>query len=420
MAVANARERFDLIRENLAEVLNPEIIQEILDKGGHPKIYWGTATTGRPHCGYFVPAIKIAQFLAAGCDVKILFADIHAILDNLKAPRELVEQRVRFYEYVITAMLEAIGVSTEKLRFVKGSSYQLKSDYVMDMLSLSALVSEHDVKKAGSEIVKQTANPPASCTLYPILQVLDEQYLDVDAQFGGMDQRKLFTAAKKWLPKLNYKERAHLLNPMVPGLHGGKMSSSDQGEHSTQPRTPSPPRAYKNTDSKIDLLDPPEVVAKKIQKAVALPRVVDENGVLSFVEFVLLPASGLKGEKRSFTVAREQDGLEPLVYDNIAQIQDDYRNDVLTPQILKPAVAKALNQLLAPIQEAFQNSKDWQDAAVKAYPPPVKEKKVRNKGSRYPGKTSGAAGDAAVQADGIVRGEVDSVAAAAAVEKLSV
>lgn len=38
------------------------------------------------------------------------------------------------------------------------------------------------------------------------LQVLDEQYLDVDAQFGGLDQRKLFIAAKDWLPKLGYKE----------------------------------------------------------------------------------------------------------------------------------------------------------------------------------------------------------------------
>lgn len=37
----SAKERFDLISENLAEVLNPEIIQEILEKGDNPRIYWG-------------------------------------------------------------------------------------------------------------------------------------------------------------------------------------------------------------------------------------------------------------------------------------------------------------------------------------------------------------------------------------------
>jgi hypothetical protein len=37
----SAEERFSLIKENLAEVLNPEIIQSILDEGRNPKIYWG-------------------------------------------------------------------------------------------------------------------------------------------------------------------------------------------------------------------------------------------------------------------------------------------------------------------------------------------------------------------------------------------
>ena len=81
-------------------------------------------------------------------------------------------------------------------------------------------------------------------------------------------------------------------------------------------------------DSKIDLLDPPDVVTKKIKKAVAAPQVVDENGVLAFVEFVLLPASSLRG-KRGFTVDRERDGLEPLVYTDISQMHDDYKNDVV-------------------------------------------------------------------------------------------
>lgn len=45
-------EKLDLIKVNLQEVLNPEIMDEALKKQGHLKIYWGTATTGRPHCGY--------------------------------------------------------------------------------------------------------------------------------------------------------------------------------------------------------------------------------------------------------------------------------------------------------------------------------------------------------------------------------
>lgn len=320
----------------------------------------------------------------------ILLADIHGFLDNLKAPLELVMHRAEFYRHIITAMLQAVGVSTEKLRVVLGSSYQKSPEYVMDVYKMASIISEHDAKKAGAEVVKQTDNAPLSGLLYPILQVLDEQYLDCDAQFGGMDQRKLFTAAKEWLPKLGYRERAHLLNPMVPGLHGGKMSSSDP-------------------DSKIDLLDPPEVVAKKIKKAHAAPQVVEDNGLLAFIEYVLLPAARLKGEGK-FQVDRERDGLEPLVYTDIEKIREDYKNDVvcsvlsnslrstrkannsqLTPQLLKPAITRDLNALLAPIQKAFQENKEWQEIAEKAYPPPPKkEKKVKNKGTRYPGAGAAA------------------------------
>jgi tyrosyl-tRNA synthetase len=129
--------------------------------------------------------LKIAQLLAAGCDVVVLLADIHGFLDNLKAPIELVEYRVKFYQLAISAMLESVGVPTERLQFVLGSSYQKSPEYVMDVYRLCSLVSEHEAKKAGAEIVKQSDNAPLSGLLYPILQVLDEQYLNVDAQFGG-------------------------------------------------------------------------------------------------------------------------------------------------------------------------------------------------------------------------------------------
>jgi hypothetical protein len=36
-----AQARFDLISENLAEVLNPELIESILAEGRNPRVYWG-------------------------------------------------------------------------------------------------------------------------------------------------------------------------------------------------------------------------------------------------------------------------------------------------------------------------------------------------------------------------------------------
>lgn len=38
---ASAQARFDLIRENLEEIMNPEILETILAEGRNPRIYWG-------------------------------------------------------------------------------------------------------------------------------------------------------------------------------------------------------------------------------------------------------------------------------------------------------------------------------------------------------------------------------------------
>lgn len=65
------------------------------------RLYWGTATTGAPHVGYFVPIFKIADFLAAGCHVTILFADLHGFLDNMKSSWELLHHKCIWYESVI-------------------------------------------------------------------------------------------------------------------------------------------------------------------------------------------------------------------------------------------------------------------------------------------------------------------------------
>jgi tyrosyl-tRNA synthetase len=253
--------------------------------------------------------LKIAHFLQAGCAVKILLADIHGFLDNLKAPIELVNHRAEYYKHVITALLRAVDVPIERLEFVLGSSYQLSPRYAMDLFRLSAVVTEHDAKKAGAEVVKQVASPLLSGLVYPLMQALDEEHLDVDAQFGGVDQRKIFALAVEAMPRLGYRERAHLMNPMVPGLAGGKMSASDP-------------------DSKIDLLDAPDAVRKKLRKAYAVPREVDGNGIIAFVEFVLLPVSALKNNGQAqFPVERREDEGGPVTYATIEALKEDYKAD---------------------------------------------------------------------------------------------
>merc|ERR1711881_487216 len=139
----NLDEQYDLITRNLQEVLGEKRMKETM-KDRPLKVYWGTATTGAPHIAYFVPMSKIADFLKAGCEVTILFADLHAYLDNMKAPWELLAKRAEYYKAIIKSMLKSLGVPLDKLKFVRGTDYQLSKEYTMDVYRLSSLVTEHD------------------------------------------------------------------------------------------------------------------------------------------------------------------------------------------------------------------------------------------------------------------------------------
>uniref|UniRef100_A0AAQ4QIN6 Tyrosine--tRNA ligase n=1 Tax=Gasterosteus aculeatus aculeatus TaxID=481459 RepID=A0AAQ4QIN6_GASAC len=280
--------------------------------------------------------------------VTILFADLHAFLDNMKAPWELLELRVKYYEQVIKAMLESIGVPLDKLKFVKGTEFQLSREYTLDVYRLSSMVTEHDAKKAGAEVVKQVEHPLLSGLLYPGLQALDEEYLKVDAQFGGVDQRKIFTLAEKYLPSLGYAKRSHLMNPMVPGLTGSKMSSSEE-------------------ESKIDLLDSAGDVKKKLKKAFCEPGNIDNNGVLSFVKHVVFP---LRGE---FSIKRDAKWGGDKIYTAFEEVEKDFAEESVHPGDLKASVEVVLNQLLEPIRKKFE-SPELRKLTNTAYPDPSKTK----------------------------------------------
>jgi len=364
-ASLSAQDKHTKIIRNLQEVIGDDRLQKILEERDL-RVYWGTATTGRPHIGYFVPMAKVADFLHAGCEVTILFADLHAFLDNMKAPWELLAHRTNYYEHIIKSMLKSIGVPLEKLKFVRGTDYQLSREYTLDVYRLSSVVTEHDAKKAGAEVVKQVASPFLSGLLYPGLQALDEEYLKVDAQFGGVDQRKIFTFAEENLPSLGYAKRIHLMNPMVPGLTGDKMSASVE-------------------DSKIDILDTKDQVKKKLKKAFCEPGNIENNGVLAFCKSVIFP---LLKNNENLIISRSAEYGGPMSFSNYAQLEESFAKQDVHPGDLKNCVAEYLERLLEPVRKEFE-SEEMQKLILNAYPPPApvqqkKKKPTGQKGQRPP------------------------------------
>lgn len=367
-------QKVHLIIRDLQEVIGSiDGIKQIVEKRRF-KIYWGTAPTGKIHIGYFIPLMKIADFINADCDVQILIADLHAFLDCNKSDLDVVEFRTEYYIAMIKSVLTFLNVDTTKIKFVKGTSFQLQSDYTMDMYRFNQLHLSQ-AKRAGAEVVKQSTDPIMTSLLYPSLQALDEVYLDVDAQFGGIDQRKIFMYAREHLDKLASKKdppnrrynkrRFHLMNPMIPGIRFEKEIKTYEEKETDNTIVNKMSSSTEN--SKIDLLDTTSDIKNKINKVYCLPGDVDDNTLLTLFEKLISKLLIWKNKK--FMINRKEQHGGPIVYEikDFDKIREDYKNEQLHPADFKLGIIDTINSFLSEIQTTFYSMVD-KKLVSKAYP----------------------------------------------------
>ncbi|MFH1506646.1 MAG: tyrosine--tRNA ligase [archaeon] len=336
------KEKFDLIKRNTEEIVTDVELLKLLKDKKQPVVYLGTAITGRPHIAYFIFVLKLADFLKAGFKVKFLLSDLTGALDN--TPWDILDKRYDYYSKIIPLMFKSAGIDIKNFEFVKATDFALKKDYCFDLLKLSTFASVHDANKAASEVVKMGDSPKLSGLIYPLVQALDEEYLKVDVQYGGVDQRKILMFAREYLPKVGYKPRIEVMTPMIPGLTGTKMSASDES-------------------SKIDLLDDPEAVKKKMAKAFCPAGEIKDNGVLAFTKYVIFPMKDYK--KQRFVIKRPEKFGGNKEYKTYESLEKDFVSGALHPMDLKNGLADEINILLDPIIKGFANKKDL---VKKAYP----------------------------------------------------
>lgn len=354
----DANESLELILDNLAEVIGRKELEEKVRSGIPLKVYWGTAPTGKPHLGYLIPMIKIAQLVKAGCDLTIMFADLHAYLDAMKTSWELLEYRTKYYSELIIQILHRLQVNTDKIRFIKGSEYQLKPDYTIDVYKLASKLTIDSAKKAGAEVVKQSVDPALSGLIYPILQILDEVYLGTDAELGGVDQRKIFMASHDHIHKLGYKPNIHLMNRMIPSLNSQVKDSEELDELGEK-------MSSSDSNSKIELTSTVKNIRKKISKAF-LEEGNSRSPVFEFVRHVIFPINKLLGSV-PFVIERDVKWGGPVEFATIDSLTDAYGEKTLSPQDLKLGIADWIINFLEPIRDHFSTNQ-MKELEAQAYP----------------------------------------------------
>ena len=170
-------------------------------------------------------------------------------------------------------------------------------------------------------------------------------------------------------PTLGHKKRAYVMNHLLPGLNGSKMSASDPS-------------------SKIQLLDPPEVVLSRVMSAACPEGIVDHNAVLALLKLIIFPVGKIRLERegqpgiivqdyRPFTMEGAPYGTVLSVetekdqfrhYSSYEEIEEDFCARKVGADVLKKTVSRVLNQLLSHIHRSYEENPEWQKVDKLAYP----------------------------------------------------
>lgn len=323
-------EKFGLVKKNTQEIITEEELKSLLARKKRPVAYFGIAPTGPFHIAYLIPLCKIFDFGKAGIRTKILIADIHSALDDLKTPWEEIGKRADYYQKCV----ELAFPWPEKPEFVRGSSFQISKKFEADLLKLATFTTVKRATRAASEVTRMK-EAKVSELIYPIVQALDEEYLGVDIQLGGIDQRHIFAYAREYLPKVGYRPRVEVMTPLIASLKGPgtKMSATDPMSH-------------------IKVYDSEELIRKKINNAYCPAGDVKDNCVLQICKYMVFSL------KDKFFVSRPEKFGGGVEYTSYAGLEKDFVQKKLHPQDLKRAVAEELIKVFAKVRKYWADNKD--------------------------------------------------------------
>ena len=323
-------QRLELASRNTAELLTREELAKVLSEKKRPSMYWGRAITGPLHTGHMVSMGKILDLQKAGFDTIVLLADIHAALDDLKCKWEDLEIRREYTKKAIEMAMDW----HEKPKFVIGSDYQLGKDYQMDIFKMSTSITVSGAMHAASEVTRMK-NPKVSELIYPIMQALDEQYLGVDMQLGGLDQRHIMVMAREYLPAIGYRKNVEMMMPLITSMKGPgvKMSSSIPGSY-------------------IKVNASEEEIRSIIKDAYCPVGEVAGNPIVEIAGMFILPNEG------SFTIERDAKFGGDITFSSRRELDEAFSAKKLHPLDLKNFVADYMVKRLKKARDYFEKNQD--------------------------------------------------------------
>ena len=309
----------DLIKRNTEEIVTDDELSVLLREKKLPITYCGYEVSGPVHLGTLVAISKQIDFQKAGLRVKVLFADVHTYL-NRKGSEKWIDEMVEYWRDSF------IALGLKRAEFIRGIEFEFDREYIHDVLNLGLLTTLRRASRSMQEIARDLEHARVSQMIYPLMQIADMKYLNIDIAHGGMEQRKIHMLARELLPEIGYKKPICIHTPLLSSLQGPqeKMSSS-------------------KPETTIAVDESPEKIKEKVSRAYCPPE-EKGNPILQICEYLIFPRMG------KLEIKREERFGGDVEFYSYSELEKNYLEKKLHAMDLKSAVSEALIELLEPVR----------------------------------------------------------------------
>lgn len=365
-------EKIDLITRNCQEVLTKEDLKNLIETNTELNHYIGFEISGLVHLGTGLISMgKIADFLKAGVKCRIFLADFHSYLNNkLGGNWENIRLATEnYFKQGLIASLKCFGVNESQVEFITGKDlYEDNLVHWETFMEVGKHVTLSRNLRSISIMGKGQGKDVDMATLfYPPLQVADIFTMGVNLAHAGMDQRKAHVIARDVAKKLKINplknSKGEIVAPiaihqnLIAGLTGPESStvllengeglSAEDGKNLVQE---SLKMSKSKPGSAIFIHDTPDEIRNKIKKAYGPPKEIEFNPLINWVETLVF-----WGEKTgNFKISRPEKFGGDIVYTNIDQLIEDYKEEKLYPLDLKNGLADWIIEKLEPARKHFE------------------------------------------------------------------
>jgi len=343
-------ERLEKITRNTVEVVTIDDLRVLLETNSKIRGYIGFEPSGLIHIGWLIWMSKVKDLIDAGVEFTVLEATWHAYInDKLGGNLDLIRKAARYTRKV----MESFGIDTSRIKFVDAEDLVSDKDYWGILLRVAKKTSLARVKRALTIMGRRSSEVETdfSKLIYPLMQVTDIFYLDLDIALGGMDQRKAHMLARDVAEDLGFKKPVALHTPILTSLQGVVKKDIESIEvdelYSEHKMSKSKPETC------IFIHDSPDEIRLKIRNAYCPPREVRYNPVIEINKYLLFTQPGFK-----LHVERPEKYGGSITIDSYGELEKMYIEGSLHPLDLKNATSEALIEFLKPIREKIYSDRE--------------------------------------------------------------